>query len=65
MLAILAGNQLLSPQQVFPSCLLADHSGQPRWQDGQLRCGQVVPQRAEGQPQQFQCPMGFRVINVD
>ncbi len=65
MLVILAGEQLLSPEQVCQTCLLADQSGQPRWHDGRLRCGQAVPYRVEVQPQQFQCPMGFRVINVD
>ncbi len=69
MLVILAGNQLLSPQQVCPQCLLADRAGQPRWHNGQLKCGApIVPSGGHPprpQSQQFECPMGFRIIQVD
>ncbi|MFM2431661.1 MAG: hypothetical protein RLZZ511_2874 [Cyanobacteriota bacterium] len=63
MLVIVAGEHLLSPQQVCPTCLLADRAGQPRWQDGQLKCGN----RAQPDPlanNQYECPMGFRLVEV-
>jgi hypothetical protein len=62
MLIMLAGEQLLSPQQVCPTCLLADRAGQPRWQDGQLKCGNQPVQPAANH--QFECPMGFRLVEV-
>ncbi|BAZ42899.1 hypothetical protein NIES4101_88690 [Calothrix sp. NIES-4101] len=64
MLAILTDNQILLPCQVCQSCLLADASGQPRWRDGQLRCGQAISKIAEEQPEQFQCVMGFRIVKI-
>lgn len=65
MLVILMDNQLLSPQQVCQTCLLADQSGQPRWQHGQLRCGRIIHKLTEQQPDQFQCQMGFRIANIE
>lgn len=64
MLVMLAGDQLLSPQQVCPGCLLADRAGQPRWQDGQLRCGNQPATPLPPENQQFECPMGFRLIEI-
>ncbi|MGB3204848.1 MAG: hypothetical protein WBB28_07675 [Crinalium sp.] len=64
MLVILTDNQILTPHLVCQSCLLADHSGQPRWHHGQLRCGQAIRQNSENQPQQYECQMGFRLANV-
>jgi hypothetical protein len=63
MVVILAGDQLLSPQQVCQQCLLADRSGQPRWHNGQLRCGGTQAQPTP--TQQYECPMGFRIVQVD
>jgi len=37
MLVILMENQMLAPQRVCQSCLLADRTGQPRWSGGELR----------------------------
>jgi hypothetical protein len=65
MLVILMDEQILSPQQVCPSCLLADQRGQPRWRGGQLRCGNVIRKLSEQQPDQYQCLMGFRIANVE
>jgi hypothetical protein len=62
MLVMLAGDQLLSPQQVCPTCLLADRAGQPRWQKGQLQCGNPRPMPIANN--QFECPMGFRLVEV-
>jgi hypothetical protein len=63
MLVMLAGDQLLLPQQVCPTCLLADRAGQPRWQEGQLKCGNRPVQPTANN--QFECPMGFRLVEVE
>lgn len=65
MLVILMENQLLAPQHVCQSCLMADQSGQPRWQDGQLRCGRALNKLGDNQPDQFECQMGFRIANIE
>lgn len=65
MLVILTDNQILSPRQVCQSCLMADQSGQPRWRQGQLRCGNIIRQLAENQPEQYECQMGFRLVNIN
>ena len=65
MLVILIGDQLLSPQQVCQSCLLADRSGQPRWNQGRLRCGHAIGKLSENQPDQYECQMGFRIANIE
>jgi hypothetical protein len=62
MLVIVAGEQILSPDQVCQSCLWADRSGQPRWQDGRLRCGNARPRPEMGN--QYDCPMGFRIVSL-
>lgn len=65
MLVILTDSQIISPKQVCQNCLLADQSGQPRWQQGQLRCGHAIRKPADHQPMQYECQMGFRLVNVD
>lgn len=65
MLVILMEDQILAPQQVCQSCLMADSSGQPRWRQGQLRCGHVVRKITEQQPDQYECLMGFRIVNIE
>jgi hypothetical protein len=65
MLVILMDNQLLSPQQVCQTCLLADQSGQPRWRQGQLRCGHAIRKLTDNQPDQYECAMGFRIANIE
>lgn len=65
MLVILTNDQLLPPQLVCQTCLLADTSGQPRWRRGQLCCGQLISEGHGNQPEQYQCQMGFRVANIE
>jgi hypothetical protein len=65
MLVILMDNQILSPHQICQSCLMADQSGQPRWDRGQLRCGRALQKGFESQPDQFECQMGFRIANIE
>jgi hypothetical protein len=65
MLVILTDNQVITPHKICQSCLMADQSGQPRWNGGQLRCGHAVSKSAEHQPEQFECVMGFRIANIE
>jgi hypothetical protein len=65
MLVMLMDDYLLAPQWVCQTCLLADRSGQPRWQQGQLRCGRMIQKLAESQPDQYECEMGFRIANIE
>lgn len=65
MLVILIEDQILAPQHVCQSCLLADQSGQPRWSQGQLRCGQAIRKLSTQQPNQFRCLMGFRIAQIE
>ncbi len=64
MLVIMTDNQLISPQAVCCNCLMADRHGQPRWQQGTLRCGHQVASLDQAQPAQFECEMGFRVADI-
>lgn len=64
MLVILMDEQILAPQHVCQSCLLADQSGKPRWHGGQLRCGYAIRKLTAQQPDQYQCLMGFRIANI-
>jgi hypothetical protein len=64
MLVILTQEQLMSPQQVCSSCLLADADGQPRWRQGVLGCGQPLRPCAETPPRRYRCQMGFQVAEV-
>ena len=65
MLVIMTENQLISPQVVCCNCLMADRHGQPRWQQGVLRCGRRVAGLDQTQPTQFECQMGFRVADIE
>lgn len=65
MLVILMDDQLLAPEQVCQSCLMANQQGQPRWQQGKLRCGRALGRQADQQPEQFECQMGFRFANIE
>ncbi|MBW4657582.1 MAG: hypothetical protein KME15_02820 [Drouetiella hepatica Uher 2000/2452] len=65
MLVIIMENQLLPTYKVCQACLMADQSGQPRWQPGKLRCGRALTQPIDSQPEQYECQMGFRVANID
>jgi hypothetical protein len=65
MLVVVMENQLIAPQKVCQTCLLADSHGQPRWKGGQLRCGHPVPKLSENQASLYECEMGFRIASVD
>ncbi len=65
MLVVLMENQLLAPEQVCQTCLMADQSGQPRWYQGQLRCGRALRKTADEQPVQYECQMGFRIAQIE
>jgi hypothetical protein len=65
MLVIMMEDQLISPQQVCQACLMADQSGQPRWNQGRLRCGRALGKVTEQLPEQFECQMGFRVVHIE
>lgn len=65
MLIVLMENQLIATEQVCQSCLLADQSGQPRWQQGKLRCGRSLQKATETQPEQYECQMGFRLARIE
>ncbi len=65
MLVILIDDRILAPKIVCQGCLLADRQGEPRWQGGQLRCGQALQKLAPQQPEQYECQMGFRVAKVE
>jgi hypothetical protein len=65
MLVVLMENQLLAPEQVCQTCLMADQSGQPRWYQGQLRCGRALRRLDQDQPVQYECQMGFRIAQID
>ncbi len=65
MLVVIMENQVIAPQTVCQTCLLADHSGQPRWRQGHLCCGQALPKAVNQQPEQYQCQMGFRIANIE
>jgi hypothetical protein len=61
MLVVFTGDRILSPRLVCHNCLLANHQGLPRWQQGKLGCGSrinLLPSHA------YQCPMGFQVAEV-
>ncbi len=65
MLVILTENQLLPTDQVCQGCLMADQSGHPRWHQGQLRCGRSLHKLGQGQPEQYECQMGFRIAHIE
>lgn len=65
MLRVLINDQVLKPQKVCQSCLLADASGQPRTNKGKLRCGQAISRFTEQQPEQYKCMMGFKIVNIE
>jgi hypothetical protein len=64
MLVMVLDDQIITPRVVCQSCLLADQGGQPRWSENHLRCGKAVGQHTEQLPDQYQCTMGFQVLNI-
>jgi hypothetical protein len=65
MVVMMVGDQLLPAKDVCQNCLLADQTGQPRWAEGRLRCGNAIAKSTDRAAPQFQCQMGFRVAQVD
>jgi hypothetical protein len=68
MLVVVINDRILAPQQVCQACILADRDGQPRWQQGKLRCGKLVHNVTcctEAQPDAYQCQMGFRLVEIE
>lgn len=65
MLVVMMDNQLLTPNAVCQHCLMADQEGQPRWRQGQLRCGRLLAQSQGEQPAQYECQMGFRIAHIE
>ncbi|MGB3787768.1 MAG: hypothetical protein WA949_07140 [Phormidesmis sp.] len=55
---------MVKPQTVCCSCPMASQSGLPRWNQGRLRCGQLVEKPLEERPPQYECTMGFRVAQL-
>ncbi|MEM8602661.1 MAG: hypothetical protein AAGF24_02340 [Cyanobacteria bacterium P01_H01_bin.121] len=64
MLVILTENQVLEPQRVCTSCLLATHEGQPRLNSGHPCCGKALHKGGDRYPTQYQCAMGFRLAEI-
>jgi hypothetical protein len=64
MLMIATSDRLIPMQQVCRNCLMANQAGEPRWGNGELRCGRAVVLESPQQLEQFECEMGFRVIKV-
>lgn len=64
MLVMIVGDRLVPVKQVCQNCVMASRDGQPRWDSGQLRCGQAIASLMPQQPDQFDCQMGFRVVQV-
>ena len=65
MLFIVTKEQILSPEQVCPGCVLASSEGLPRWQQGKLKCGQCLEKSNHNQPTQYKCQMGFSLVEVE
>ncbi|MEM7727234.1 MAG: hypothetical protein AAF208_12835 [Cyanobacteria bacterium P01_A01_bin.45] len=65
MLAIIVNDQVLKPQRVCQNCLLADNRGEPRWKSGKLYCGQAIRKPGEQRVEQYECLMGFKVVNIE
>ncbi|MCD8488225.1 MAG: hypothetical protein LRZ84_16170 [Desertifilum sp.] len=65
MLVMLIDDRIIAPKTVCQGCLLADRSGQPRWRQGQLRCGHALQRPSPAQPIQYECQMGFRIACIE
>lgn len=66
MFVVITDEHVLSAQQVCQNCLLADHSGLPRWREGKLGCANSLGKFAQNHSTTiYQCQMGFRVANIE
>ena len=64
MVVVIMNDQLLSPTAVCQTCLMADQQGRPRFRHGRLTCGRSLAQLQDGQPQQYECKMGFKIAEI-
>ncbi len=64
MVVVVTNEQVFNAQRVCQGCLLANHQGLPRWQQGSPCCSLALPAEISGQGQIYQCPMGFRLANI-
>ncbi len=64
MLVMMTEEQIFSAQQVCQSCLLANHSGLPRWHNGKLSCGHSLAKQNKNQTQVYECEMGFHLTDI-
>jgi hypothetical protein len=65
MLVALGEEQIISIRQICQGCLLADHTGLPRWRQGKLCCGHLLAQSGGSQPTLYECKMGFRLAEIE
>ncbi len=65
MLVILTESQVIHPQRVCQSCLLADQGGQPRSTNGKPTCAYALNKLANQQATQYECQMGFLLAEID
>ena len=65
MFVVIKEEKLLSAEHICQGCLLADHSGLPRWRGGKLGCAQSTGKSQENQTTVYQCQMGFQVANIE
>ncbi|WP_008311254.1 hypothetical protein [Leptolyngbya sp. PCC 6406] len=65
MLVVMMDNQLLAPDAICQSCLMANQAGQPRWRQGRLCCGRLLADSSAEQPAQYECQMGFRIAHIE
>jgi len=65
MLVILTESQVIHPQRICQSCLLADQGGQPRSHNGKPTCAYALNKLSTEQASQYECKMGFRLVEVD
>ena len=64
MLVMLIDNQAVPPTTVCQCCPMASQSGEPRWQQGKLRCGRPIHSAIRNRPPQYECTMGFRIAEL-
>ena len=65
MLVILTESQVIPPQRVCQSCLLADQAGQPRSHNGKPTCANALNKLTLQDSAQYECKMGFRLAEID
>lgn len=65
MLVVVMNDHLLKPQTICQGCLLANHQGLPRVDQGHLTCGRLLDSGGQQKvAAQYECQMGFRIASV-